>query len=341
MENSPIQSSSTGKKIIPFDNRFYRTWYLRKLYFKIIKTQVLKIGLKNTIITQFPFTFPDASRPPSLSLEFTNLCNLKCTYCTSPHKERQSGLMKQQTLERIVEDIAQFKIPRVRIVGNGEPTIHPQLREYLSLLKKVTPVVTLTTNGNFIKERVVQDIIDTGVDQINISVDGHTKKTYEKYRLGGHFEKLVENLRLLKRYRDQHKSKSIINIRVMISPDEFEQIAEINAFWQPYADVVSRQYIINANEKLENDTFETNSHTDRFPKCSLPFKVLDINWNGNVPLCTYSIKQSGIKDGVLLGNINHQNLQQIWNHPLITQYRNAHRKRVEGSMPLCKGCWGT
>ena len=199
----------------------------------------------------------------------------------------------------------------------------------------------LTSNGNFIKESVIHDIVDSGINQINVSVDGHTKDVYEHYRPGGKFDKMVGDLKTLKAYRDEKKSKLFINIRVMISPAEFSKVKEIISFWKPLGDVVSRQYIIDLADTEETGCFETNKEAGRYPKCSLPFKILDIHWNGNVPLCTYSIKQSGLNEGVLLGNVGKTSLYDLWNHQLIKQYRDAHRNRKEGLMPLCNGCIGT
>ena len=330
-----------GTKPFQFDNRLFRIWYLRRLYFHILKNDMLKLGFKNTAITQFPFAFSDADVPPAITLEFTNLCNLKCSYCTSPLKERPVGLMKNDIFNKIIKDIHLLRISRVRIVGNGEPSIHPDFGNYLLELKRVTPVVQLTSNGNFIKPQVLYDIVDSGINQINVSVDGHTSEVYEHYRPGGKFDKLVEDLKELKAYRDQMKSSLFINIRVMISPSEFNKINEIIAFWQPLGDVVSKQFIIDLNHSTTTGCFKTNDQKDRFPKCSLPFKILDIHWNGNVPLCTYSIKQSGLKEGVLLGNIGTTSLYDLWNHKLIKQYRDAHRNRITEKMPLCNGCIGT
>ena len=127
----------------------------------------------------------------------------------------------------------------------------------------------------------------------------------------------------------------------MISPHDFHRQKEIMDFWRPYADVLSKQYIIDILESDEQETYATDAKKGRFPACSLPFKILDVQWNGNIPLCSYSWKQSGLNEGVLIGNIGKTSLYDIWNGPLIKQYRDAHRSREEGKMPLCNNCMGT
>ncbi|MDB5247882.1 MAG: hypothetical protein JWQ40_2276 [Segetibacter sp.] len=322
------------------DNRWYRIWYLRKLYFNILVKQLPKLGFVNAARTQFPFAFKDAIAPPSLSVEFTNYCNLSCTYCTSPLNLRPKGLMSDYIFDRVVEGIVDCEVKRVRVIGNGEAGIHPNYKEYIKELRRVTSVISLTTNAKFNKEAFIYDTIDAGFDQLNISVDSDNKNSYEKLRVRGNFEKLVGDLKKLKEYKDGKKSKTMINIRVMISPEDFDRQKEIMDFWKPFADVISKQYVIDIND-LHTDTFATDARNGRFPACSLPFKTLDIQWNGNIPLCSYSFKQSGLPEGVLIGNIGKTSLQEIWNGPLIKQYRDAHRSRNEASMPLCNNCMGT
>ncbi len=322
------------------DNRLYRIWYLRKLYFNVLKRQLPKFGFVNSARTQFPFIFPDAPTPPTLSVEFTNFCNLSCSYCTSPLNLRQKGLMSEFIFDKVIQGVVDCKVKRVRIIGNGEAIIHPNYFQYAKELRKVTPVVSLTTNAKFNKESLIYDTIDSDLDQINISVDGDNKETFEKLRLRGNFDKMLVDLKKMKEYKDAKKSRTLINIRVMVSPSDFHRHKEIMDFWKPYADVVSKQFLIPIIDGEEDETFETNAQKGRFPKCSLPFKIMDIQWNGNVPLCSYSWKQSGLNQGVLIGNLATKSLREIWNGPLIKQYRDAHRSRNGAKMPLCNNCVG-
>ncbi len=330
-----------SQQVYQGDDRLKRIWSLRKLYFNVLLRQLPKFGFINSVRTQFPFTFKDSPTPPSLSVEFTNLCNLSCTYCTSPLKLRPVGLMSQFTFSRVVKGVVDCKVKRVRIIGNGEAIIHPDYVQFAKELRKVAPVVSLTTNAKFDKESIIYDTIDAKLDQINISVDSDNKETYEKLRLRGNFDKMLIDLKKLKEYKDKTKSKTLINIRVMICPDEFHRQREIMAFWEPYADVISKQYVIDINETHSSETFATDAKDGRFPECSLPFKILGVQWNGNIPLCSYSWKQSGLPEGLLLGNIDKTNLRDLWNGPIARQYRDAHRQRNKANMPICNNCMGT
>lgn len=326
-------------------NRLARIWYLRKLYSKMSLKLLRRYGIKNILINQFPYSFRDALTVPSLTVEFTNLCNLKCPYCSSPYRIRKGGIMTMGTFEKLVSEIRKNKVKRIRIVGNGEPTIHPRFNYMISEIKKAAPVVSLTTNAQFIKPDIVQGIIDSKVDMVNISVDSMFEEEYKKRRPGGDFEKLVNNIRELKEMKDSNFPGAIINIRIMLTPSDLPVKNDISAFWKPYGDIVSYQYISNIQHENQKSAFADQFHTDSkkgyYPRCSIPFKLLDVHWNGDIPICTYSEMQLGRPGGMVLGNINTHTLNEIWNNPVIKQYRDAHRARMESAMPMCNGCQGT
>ena len=321
-------------------NRIGRIWYLRKIYFKLITDGMYRIGIGNIIRTQFPFLLKEADLPPSINLELTNNCQIKCTYCTSPLKLRARGFMKEETFDRVLDQLRYHKIRRVRLVGNGEPTFHPRFPEYVRRLKEGGMYVELKTSWQFVRDEVIDAVLESNVNVVRISLDSDQKDEYEKLRVGADFEDLVNNLSKLFEAKKIKNSKTLIMITVMIKPSDLEREKEILAFWQKYCDVVSKQYVIDMDTG-ENDVFHPDIEEAAFPRCSFPFKELKILWNGIVPLCKYSHIQTGDEIGLQLGNIVSADLHELWNHSIMRSYRQGHRKRSPELMPICKGCMGT
>jgi MoaA/NifB/PqqE/SkfB family radical SAM enzyme len=94
----------------------------------------------------------------------------------------------------------------------------------------ITKEVVLLTNGLLLDENKLYELkqisINTGVNySFRVSVDGITKETYEKTRIGGTFEKIIKNINLIKdnfpiqisftikktNYLDAHNVKSFFN----------------------------------------------------------------------------------------------------------------------------------
>jgi MoaA/NifB/PqqE/SkfB family radical SAM enzyme len=318
-------------------NRLARVWYLRRLYTNLVWRTLRRTSFRDTVRTQFPFVLKDAAVPPALSVELTNLCNVRCTYCTSPLKERPQGLMSPETFGNLIRQIEESGIRKVKLVGNGEPTIHPKFSEMIPQLVKAARFVTLTTNALALNETIIESILAAPVDVLHISVDGGTREEYERSRVGGKFDKLLQNLGLLRQMKRDRRAKTLVNVRVMLRPSQRSQEGALRQFWSLLSDVVSQQYVMDFTGS-DTDVYPSADDHDACPRCTLPFKILDVRWNGDVPLCSYSQFQTGDKIGLLLGNLNQVSLAEMWNGERIKAYRAAQRQRNAAQMPVCKGC---
>src|SRR5512140_1970321 len=70
-------------------------------------------SLKRLLITRFPFIFRDSFYPPSIHVEFTDDCNLKCIYCNQPHFPYPRKMMDKETFSRLIGQIKKSKIDRI------------------------------------------------------------------------------------------------------------------------------------------------------------------------------------------------------------------------------------
>ncbi len=291
--------------------------------------------MKELIRTQFPFWMRDSPMPPMLSVELTNRCNLRCGYCTNPTTLRPLGMMSEATFCRLVKEVREVGAYRVALIGNGEPTLHPRFADYIGRLSAVAPWVSLTTNGQCISDDIAIATLHSA-RQINVTVDGASKADYEERRVGGSFERLLENLRRLLALKRSIGSLALINVRVMLGRSDQNLEEGILRFWRPYADVVSKQYILDFGGGGKARGFTPVSKG----RCTLPFKKLDVHWNGVVNLCGYSWIQTGHPEGVVLGNISDTTLFEMWNSSVMRQYREGHRRGMEAMIPICRGCPG-
>ena len=318
-------------------SRFKRIAHHLQLYMRLLRVGLGRVPLAQLIRTQFPFLLPDAKVPPLVALELTNICNLRCVYCPSPLKLRPQGSMDEPTFARLIEQIHQASIPRVVIVGNGEPTLHPNFAAYTRRLRAIVPYLSLTSNWKKVDDSLIDTVLTLPFDVINISVDGVDAATYEATRIGGNFDQLRHNVERLWQRKQTLKSSTLIAIRVMLKPSEVDHERQVMTYWQAIADVVSPQFVLNFRGGLK-DAYEPVLNEQA--RCIMTLKTLDVHWDGNVPLCSYSDIQIGNPHGLLLGNIRENTLTELWNSPLMRQYRHGHRHRDPAMTPICKGCRG-
>ncbi len=321
-------------------NRVFRVVDRLRAY-RRLGLHALRCGVSpsNLLRTQFPFLLPDARKPPIVTVELTNICNLKCTYCTSPLGLRPRGYMSDETFNALERSLADMKVERVRVVGNGESTLHPRFQDYVTRLAAAVPHVSVLSNGNWKRERVGHTMLDANVRLMEFSADGGDAEAYERSRVGGDFERFVRNLRALRKERDRRRARSLILVRLMVRPSELARKADLMRFWREIADTVFVQYIrYRKNLEYGDDVFPLGENADDdYPKCTLPFKDLGVEWTGAVPLCSGSESQLG-PPGLILGNVNETPLAELWNGPVMSSYRCGHRNRDLEKIAICRGC---
>ena len=316
-----------------------------QVYLRIIASTIAAGGLLRAIKSRFPFRLPDAEFPRIVALEFTNVCNLRCPYCAAQigPVRGQRGFMTGATFARIVSQLREFPLQTLRVIGGGEPTMHPRFAEFASQLQGVAGISTLTTNGQLFSGKNSRQTA-TSFDIVEISVDGSDATEYEKYRVGGSFRKLLGGIELLRSAAAQERSKMVLHIRIMTKVSDVERIPELRSYWEQYADSVSVQHLFDRTGDGTNLFTIMPKVEGAFRQCEYPFKAMGICWNGDVPLCPAIEERLKVSDGgLLLGNVNNDSLLKIWHGPLLRQYRQAHRTCQPSGAPLCVGCndvWG-
>jgi MoaA/NifB/PqqE/SkfB family radical SAM enzyme len=93
--------------------------------------------------------------PIHATLELTDKCNLKCSYCY-----RESDFTKNLFLENPIEFLESLLKIGIRHIefSEGEPLLHPDIIEILNFAGKKYNLVGLLTNGILINEEIIEII---------------------------------------------------------------------------------------------------------------------------------------------------------------------------------------
>ena len=106
-------------------------------------------------------------------------------------------------MKKILKECKQNKMPAIQLDHEAESMMNPKL---FDMLKQSTEAgifdTWLHTNGQMLSEKNGRKLIEGGLKKLNISIDAFSKETYEKIRVGGKYDKLINNvktfLRLIK-----------------------------------------------------------------------------------------------------------------------------------------------
>lgn len=135
-------------------------------------------------------------------------CNLKCRMCYFSNPEiKRRGPMSLELFNRIAADI--FKKVRVLYLScAAEPFMTKNIIDFIKVGKQYNiPTISFCTNGTLLNESKIQDIVDMGVNEVIISIDGATPETYNKIRKGADFNKVIENVRLIKEIKQKSNTQ--------------------------------------------------------------------------------------------------------------------------------------
>ena len=86
--------------------------------------------------------------------------------------------------KNVIDQIAQFdsNLKTLRLNKIGEPTLNKHLPEMIKYAKKTNKInwIDFATNGSKLNNEFSEKIIESGVDRINISLEGISEEDYLK-----------------------------------------------------------------------------------------------------------------------------------------------------------------
>lgn len=134
-----------------------------------------------------------------LRISITDRCNLRCIYCM-PEKGIEllmhDKILTFEEILRIVKNVAILGISKIRITG-GEPLVRLGIVKLIKDIKQTPGIeeVSITTNG-ILLEDYIDELIEAGLDRLNISLDTLKEDTYKEITRNGSLKKVLTGIDL-------------------------------------------------------------------------------------------------------------------------------------------------
>ena len=179
---------------------------------KVAKKQLRQMGIKrahlNVLQYWVPYTCGDgkAFAPDAITVELTFRCNLSCQMCPldiprvmynrANHEyvaERKKEEMTTAEVLTLVDDVADMGVKRITLTG-GEAFLRTDIFEILARIKERGLRVCVNTNGWFLGKAQAKRIVEMGVDEMSISVDGPNETHDFIRRREGSFKHILDSL---------------------------------------------------------------------------------------------------------------------------------------------------
>lgn len=283
--------------------------------------------------SEYPQQQQVSDYPLLVDIELSSVCNLNCPMCytiTDEFKQQVNVTRMDWELYKKIIDEIDGKVPAIRLSLRGEATLHPKFIEAIKYAKDHgIKEVSLLTHGGKLTLPYFQKMVEAGVDWITISVDG-LGETYERVRKPLKFDELLNKIKAIKQYKEEHQLKRPV-IKVQgIWPAIAESGAEAyyNTF-APCTDLVAFNPLI---DYLSNDTHI--EYLEEFT-CPQQYQRLVIGADGLVMKCSNDEENREV-----IGDLNKETVYQAWHGEKMQAVREMH-KQPRGFMQsmVCRKCY--
>lgn len=327
--------------ILRKENTFKKTWNLAKVIFG------WKLGKSKL-----------NSYPVGMILCPGNLCNLGCEFCPVGVNDegRVRGYLSFENFKKIIDECGPY-LYDLHLYNWGEPFINKDIFKMIKYAKKYKIRITISTNLGIFNDRIANNIIESEIDLLTISLDGASNETVEKYQTKNDFEKVLKNMiHLTKLKKELKKDKPVIQWLFVVHRHNEHEIEKarklceengINNFRLAKMTPDMGNLLFKSaeeqfdelkdwlpkDERLSSFNYKTKQYRDYRAKCNLLWLGPTVNWNGAVSPCcvVWNEKQD-------FGNCVETSFKEVWNNE---KFQNARKNIVDkkGAKPdICRIC---
>ena len=288
--------------------------------------------------------------PAKLGFEPTTHCNLRCPECISGLRafSRPTGMLSMNAFKSYVDEV-HSNLVYLLMYFQGEPFLNPEFLDMAAYAASQKIYTATSTNGHFLDVKTAKKVIDSGIQEVLISVDGVTQDSYQKYRVGGELEKVKSGIKNLVDARKAAKTKHpyLILQFLVVNHNEHEVEAVHNLGKELGVDKVlvktaqiydyengSPLFPVNPKysryRKLSNGKFALKNSLEN--QCWKMWMGAEITWDGKVLPCCFD------KDAQYeMGKIGEKPFRAIWKSKIYNDFR-AEILQSRSGIEMCRNC---
>ena len=299
--------------------------------------------------------------PFSVHIDVCSYCNFKCSFCfqadTLGKKEKDfpHGMMKMDLFKKTVDDLRDFpdRIKKIKIGNHGEPTMHPDLPKHIKYARdsNVADIIEVFTNGSKLNPKLNRELVDAGLQRINISLEGLSSERYLKVAKAKiNWDEFLANIKDLYDY-SRKNGDLVIYVKVVNNASELNGKTvfslsedEKKYFYKTFGNIADEVYIekivpqwAETQEDKQNELEYTGMYDQKTVKykkvCPFIFMYLHINHDGIVSPCTLDWPRE-----VAIGDASKNTASEIWHGKKLKDLQIAQLKGERDQIKFCKDC---
>ncbi len=274
------------------------------------------------------------SHPFCVMLDPGPVCNLRCPFCptTTGWSELKREFLKPEVFHRIAGNLRLDLVQELHLYNWGEPFLNPYLTDYIRYFSQhgTRTIVHTNFSSNDFDDRFLVRLVDSGLTTLIISIDGASQETYEKYRVGGDIQRVLQNMRRLKDVKSGlGATNPTVSYKMLLNrfneheQDDARRLAQDcgaefvvhENFWMP--NELRTEWMARSVLDKRGQIPVTSQAAGPIPtECRQLWDTVIVNANGDVfPCCLVCKPRHAV------GNLAEQDIRHIWNNEKMQKLR--------------------
>lgn len=279
---------------------------------------------KNVVTTALPFR---------IWVELHSGCNLRCPIC--PNRtldDAQKKPMSWEVFKKVIDESKDF-IFDMTLNHRGESLLHEESVRFVKYAADRIKFTKLHTNGMLLNDDIARGLVDARLKRLSFSFDGFEKNDYEKNRVGGDFDLVVNNIKNLLIYRNRSGKKypSVAIEVIELSESQIEKKKK-KEFIKQFRDLGLNELVIKKPHNW-GGFIKTKFKKENYAPCTYLWNGILVLWNGDVLGCSQDFFAEYV-----IGNIREKTIREIWNDEPIKKLRRGLIDKKYMDFAACREC---
>lgn len=286
--------------------------------------------------------------PVVMTFELINECNARCGVCRTPEGaiiDRnphgagytfQTGSMPFEMYTAIIDQVQRQLVIAVLYV-NGEPLLYEPLFRAIRYATERRVATMISTNGFLLSEERSRQLLDSGLDFIKIAISGFSPETARIQHRAGDIERVKKEVRTLARFNRERGERLIIMMDYISYRYNDHELEEARRYCEELG------IIFNIRPGIHMGVEDIEPPPPPIPEgfdpglCDWPWKILAVNWNGDLMACCDHLMWSGapVYTRFIPGETQ---IETVWNSPNVCAFRKMLVTNGRRAIPACAEC---
>lgn len=270
-------------------------------------------------------------------VELTNVCPMRCGFCPRGIPERMTrptGLMELSLFERLLDQLnpGQGTYRWMEMHHLGESLIHPQVARFFEVAAERGVPTELSANPSLLSPDLSTQLVRAGIKRLVLAVDGMDDATLTAVRGPRALYSVAErNIEALLQAAAKRPDPPQVVLQMLSLHRNRHQREAFLTRWGRTGLPFVKAYV----KPLEGPDPDLGKPVGAKVNylCTYPWRSVVVLWDGRVVPCCRDANADYV-----LGNLQTETLQAIWNGPRAQLLRASHRMGAFAPGHLCEGC---